>query len=59
VAELLKLGCDLAQATALSRFGAGPMQPLGLCDDFRPRLEVRLPVLDLAVVALAVSRGFQ
>ena len=59
VAKRSELGGDLAQAAPLSRFGAGPVQPLGLCHDLRPRLEVRLAALDLAVGALAVPRGFQ
>ena len=40
---------DVGQVAPLSRFGAGPMQPLGLCHDLRPRLDVGLPALHLAV----------
>ena len=41
VAKRSEFGGDLAQAAPLSRFGAGPMQPLGLCHDFGPCLEMR------------------
>ena len=51
VAKRGELGGNLAQAAPLSRFGAGPMQPLSHCHDFRPRLEVRLSAFDLAVDA--------
>lgn len=34
-----EFGCNLVQAAPLSRFGAGPMQPLGLGHDLRPHLE--------------------